>query len=461
MSSIPLIDLEPETFSAASAVFGKDIAGGLFQARGTLVSGLADSAAMAGSDPAGASWASSYDPAARATAAAITDLGNACTRLAALLEQTGLNHGMAESASDPTRSVPAPPDRTRYAVMGSDGPFCYAAPPSAAGGSGSGPPGWGLIEHLVGYAWPNGHQDELRAASRTWTNVARTVGGLAYRVPEAVEAISAQRSPEVPAAKTASAAMQRHIADIADACHGLARACSDYAGYLDDAHRKAEHELASLLEWTAGIELGGALLGAVTFGAGEGAAQAAETARVAATARRVASIIGDLVELAGTVAGRVSAVIGKVAGVCRSLRPILGARLSMVTTKLVEELPAIAPTAETSAITGLEHGTSGITILSSSSRTYVVTPRGSVYDIPEGWPSREAENRRGIVFQKPGSIGKRDEIRIMEPTSRYPEGYATVTNSGAQRLDVFGKPGTMPDTHIPDDYVGPWPGWPS
>jgi hypothetical protein len=102
----------------------------------------------------------------------------------------------------------------------------------------------------------------------------------------------------------------------------------------------------------------------------------------------------------------------------------------------------------------------GVNVIPSSGRTFVGTPRGTVYDIPEGWEPRVADNGRGIVYQRPGALRNADSIRIMEPTSKYPSGYVRYYNSGNQPLDVFGNPGADPVTHIPQDYVGPWPGWP-
>jgi hypothetical protein len=102
----------------------------------------------------------------------------------------------------------------------------------------------------------------------------------------------------------------------------------------------------------------------------------------------------------------------------------------------------------------------GINVIPSSGRTFVGTPRGTVYDIPQGWAARAADNGRGIVYQRPGALRNADSVRIMEPTAKYPNGYARYYNSGNQPLDVFGNPGADPTTHIPQDYIGPWPGWP-
>jgi len=49
----------------------------------------------------------------------------------------------------------------------------------------------------------------------------------------------------------------------------------------------------------------------------------------------------------------------------------------------------------------------------------------------------------------------------MEPTAEYPKGYVRYYNKYGQPLDVYGKPGPPSATHIPGDYQGPIPGWPS
>ena len=71
-----------------------------------------------------------------------------------------------------------------------------------------------------------------------------------------------------------------------------------------------------------------------------------------------------------------------------------------------------------------------------------------------------ADNGKGLVFQRGGATGNADMIRIMEPTAKYQNGYARVYNAHGQSVDVLGKPGSASTTHIPQDYVGQWPGWP-
>jgi hypothetical protein len=75
------IDVDPDTFDAASKVLGQKMAGQLTDAVAGLEHGLATTAAMAGSDPGGLHWASAYDQAASATACVLTDLANACCKI--------------------------------------------------------------------------------------------------------------------------------------------------------------------------------------------------------------------------------------------------------------------------------------------------------------------------------------------------------------------------------------------
>lgn len=103
----------------------------------------------------------------------------------------------------------------------------------------------------------------------------------------------------------------------------------------------------------------------------------------------------------------------------------------------------------------------GSRAVTSSGKTFVTTPQGMTYEIPAGWKGRVADNGKGLVFQKPGSTGNANMIRIMDPTPKYPNGYVRFFNDGGQPLDVFRKPGSKAATHIPSEYRGPWVGWPS
>lgn len=47
----------------------------------------------------------------------------------------------------------------------------------------------------------------------------------------------------------------------------------------------------------------------------------------------------------------------------------------------------------------------GVNVIPSSGRTFVGTPRGAVYDIPEGWEPWVADNGRGIVYSDRVPLG--------------------------------------------------------
>jgi hypothetical protein len=85
----------------------------------------------------------------------------------------------------------------------------------------------------------------------------------------------------------------------------------------------------------------------------------------------------------------------------------------------------------------------------------------TVVPIPAGWTTRVADNGKGIVFQSPNATSRNaNSIRIMDPTSQYPNGYVRFYNSRGQPLDVPGKPGDTASTHIPLEHIGNIIGWP-
>lgn len=346
---MPRVAIDTTTFEAASVVFGQRLTGRLSSIIDTLLRGLSGTGAMAGSDQAATTWAASYDGASRLAVETMTDLGNACYSLAGLLQQTGFNHASAESASTPGAGHAAA-DRTRYSDQSM---LCYASPPTGAGGSSAPPTGWGLIEHLVGYAWPNGHQDRLHAAASAWTGAADALDGAAYYPIEAYAAIAGQRSPEVDDAMRVCSGMQAHVTDLAAACRQLAAGCTDLASHIDTAHSQIEGELVNLLEWTAGIEAGGLLVGLFTFGGGDVAAQSFEAGRVAMTARRIATVIEALIRAASTVAESIGTVLTRIGTVVERIKPLLGARASAVVVREAGALPTITRGAEEAAVDGL------------------------------------------------------------------------------------------------------------
>ncbi|MGZ8178908.1 WXG100-like domain-containing protein [Williamsia sp. SKLECPSW1] len=270
-----------------------------------LTGELGASSGMGGSDNAGTEWASGYDQGARAALTAAASAVGATGNIATRLHATGENHAQADASSviggggdAELAAAPTPPTMSAPSV------------PSAAGGSGGGPPGWSLVEGLVGYVWPNGHQDRLHAADAAWKAAAAQLQDAAGPTSAAASAVQAQQSPEAAAAAQACTDAGAHLRELSSVFTELGSSCSDYAAHLDQAHHEIIHELEVLLAQTVAIESLGAIAGFFTAGIGELAGQAIETARLTAAANRIREIIEALIAAARTVA----AAVGRVAG---------------------------------------------------------------------------------------------------------------------------------------------------
>lgn len=88
-----------------------------------------------------------------------------------------------------------------------------------------------------------------------------------------------------------------------------------------------------------------------------------------------------------------------------------------------------------------------------SSRSVVyVAPNGQAARAEPGAVVTTARNGRGLVIQQPNSQGGANTIRLMEPTSRYPEGYGRTQNSSGQYTDIFGNP---VDKYAPEGHICP------
>ncbi|MEP7178298.1 MAG: hypothetical protein ABI775_04365 [Pseudonocardiales bacterium] len=437
----PRLAVDPVTYDAASLVFGTEIAGRVTRAGLGLLDELAGCAAMAGADPAGRSWAGAYDDAAELTVGVTSDVVNGCYQLAALLQQTGFNYSRAESRSTPG-SIERLPDRTAYGTSS----IALARPPSAAGGSLPLPSHWWLIEQAVGYVWPGGHQDRLRAAATAWTGAAVAIEDSTLFVQEAMECIASQVTPEVDDAMTACRVMYEHVWELVAAYRSMGVACSDFAGYIDKAHSDAEHELISLLEWTAGIQVAGGLFAFFSAGLSEAAAQLAQAERIAATAAKVRSIITDLIEMAGVVAGSISATTARAIQVSRNLKGLLSTRLTVATALEVDQLPELAATAENVTVAGLiraEETTARVDRVLSRLRPGRRKPNLEVdtpAQVERAWKELSAD---GLPYSS-GYEGK-----MVELPDGTRVGYRATSASGGPTVDIFRTNRTHIKVHLP------------
>jgi hypothetical protein len=92
---------------------------------------------------------------------------------------------------------------------------------------------------------------------------------------------------------------------------------------------------------------------------------------------------------------------------------------------------------------------------------FVMTPGGVTYKVPLDWVGRTADNKKGVVFQDPDSVGvgngNRNPIRIMESASQYPKGCVRIYNGQGQPVGYNSMPGPNADTHIPEEGKGSFP----
>ena len=324
--TVPLIEVETLDLVEAARMLRLWAAEPMEAAVQSLWGALDGCAGMAGTDPGGGSWGLSYDQAATVAVNAAADAVNGVDRLAALVGQTARNYEAADAASTPaTRRVIDASVATLPCFGGLILPGC--TPASAVGGSGGGPPGWGMVSHLVGYMWPNGHQDRLHAAAAAWRRSAAALEHGADDVVSAVSSVVADRLPEADDMWTVCSSVAGHLRSVASVHRSLGDACVELAEHLDHAHAEAIGELQSLVAWSAGIQGAGALLSVVTFGFAEAPTRAAQAARIAKTAAVVAAIIEKFIAATRTLAASVAAVVERAEIASARLRVVLGARL--------------------------------------------------------------------------------------------------------------------------------------
>lgn len=355
-----LIELETLDLVSAANMLRRWAGEPVEQALRELWGTLSSCGGMAGSDPGGVAWASAYDRAAGAALNGGQAAAGGLDKLAAMFAQTARNYEAADAASAAggrrvvEESIATLPCIAEFALPG-------GVPVSAGGAEGGGPPGWELIRPVVGCLWPNGHQDRLREAGAAWRRSAAALADGADATVSAVQRAISDRLPEAGDMWTVCNGMAARLRALADVHAGLGGACEELAGHLDQVHAEVISELVSLLEWTAAIEAGGALLGVLTLGIAEVPTQAIESARIAKTAATVASLIERFVALARGIAASVSSLAERAEAVA--------AQLGLVTR---------APMLEASVV-----GVGGLRVMSSVGREVRAAARLSEHELPE------------------------------------------------------------------------------
>lgn len=332
--------LETDDFAAAAWTMFRDAGDPLVAALFRLESSLTDCGGMAGSDPGGRSWASSYDALASSALPGLRSLANGCYRLSAMFGQTCRNYAAAERMSTADRWDVASAELDVAQLPGDTSVTWDVSVPSAAGVASGGPPGWSLVSGLVGRVWPDGHQDRLRAAAAAWRAAAASVDDVAARVRAVPAQFAGARLPEADAMAAVCSAVVDAAAQLQTSMAHAADSCDSLAGALDRAHAEIEHELVSLTEQSALIEGIGQLLSAATFGAGELPTQLVEGSRLAAVAARITALIDEFLGLVAGLAARLPTLSEVAARAGQSLEDLFRAPLAVAAAEPVRTLPA-------------------------------------------------------------------------------------------------------------------------
>ncbi|MFD0360093.1 hypothetical protein ACFQZZ_01350 [Nocardia sp. GCM10030253] len=330
-ASFPIIVCRQEDYRSASEglAFIRDDVG---EVHAALVRTLSGYGGMAGSDSAGTQWATTYDEAAAAALQSSSKLVSTCARISDLIAAGAHNHASAEAAANGIEPPPAP-------TPSIDPCFAISAP-SAGGGGGADPFGWSLIKSVSGLMWPNGHQDQLRAAKDVWYAAAAALDTATLPFPNAVGMLGNQQSPEIPASVATCSETSGNFLELQAAYREIGDACGEYAQHLDDAHSEILDELEDMAIETAAWEVGMAVLAPFTAGISELGGHGALVARIGIYAARIGRIIDRLVAKVTTLVARIgSAVTGRL----KAMLTRLGEWLEKAKTKLWRSDPGSGP----------------------------------------------------------------------------------------------------------------------
>jgi hypothetical protein len=390
--------VDPNDYASAASTMDQ-VGSGARAAVSALAGALGGSSGMAGSDKPAESFAKGYDPGARQALQAAANIVNSAGSYATLLHATGANHAGADADSTiggGDRSLPGAPS-----------PSQFSAPsvPSSLGGTKE-PDGtiawiWHKIEGYVGYVWPNGHQDQLRAASSAWKTAASSVQSTGDGITSALALINAQQSPEVSLAAQKHTELKKDFDNLVEGAHGLSDACEQYAAFIDEAHESLVEMLEQAVIEAIAIEAAGAAGALFSFGASEAAAQATLYARILAWANKARQIIQKLIEM-------VERVIEPLMNILRRLGEIV-ARVGSAFRrggKAVEEAGEEATTASS----GMLRGTNERGQLTSRGKFRKATEQDSWEGAEEG-PNggRLCPSCGKEVMDAPGSVRGVDE----------------------------------------------------
>nr|WP_223205353.1 TNT domain-containing protein [Gordonia jinghuaiqii] len=286
---------------------------------------------MAGSDSAGRIFAQSYDKTVngpQSLLGGIALLGNACGKMAELLDASAVNHANVNDSiglctpANPTGNLKKLDTIPTLSVG------------SSFGGPGE-PSNWEkLKEFIEGEVFPDGDPDKLTKAGDAWNRAATSLRQHQSSVRSAIEPIASERSAEVEPAQDQAALIDRHLGGVAESCDAVAKLCNEFATQV----RETRDQIGELVEDLACELLVAAAIGIalvlVTSGLSSVLATAAGFAKATHTGARIAGVIRVLATAAGQVARPVAYVLDPVAAAAGDLGALMGARAAMFSMRM-------------------------------------------------------------------------------------------------------------------------------
>lgn len=295
---------------------------------GTLAQSLNRNWGCAGTDTSARTWSQSYDPAAYHAVQAGTKIVNGFGKLYDLLAFSSVNHQNSHNAAmiPPGPVIAAPSE-----IPGFDQPQFNGA----YGGDSPAPFGWDLIVRwLQGHFWPNDDPDKLRDLGSAWDTAAAELRTASNTAGPAWAVLEDLNSPDLNKALAQIDLVSDDVEELATQFENLGKACRNWAGEIEDAHKRIIDILTEALGWAIVAGVVGGIIGSLAGPAGTagGASVAAGAAAEGAAIRIIPILVGlenAAIEIAlGT--GAIAAVGAAAGVVAANLDPLLLAQPSVM-----------------------------------------------------------------------------------------------------------------------------------
>ncbi len=382
---------------------------------------LGDTKDMGGSVGECKDWAASYDTNATEAYSLASSLVQALDNYAGILQQAGYNYALADYAKGTGRAEPGQP-KAFYPAWST----CPVPPPSAGGpGNGLIDDGFGLAA-IAGVTIPDGDPDKLLAAAAVWEALA--TNGKAADLPARIEAeakcFEAVTAPDASYIDEDLREMKTAAEDLLGLFADLAQSCREQKAAIDDMRA----QLTKLLEDLA-IDIAKDVAVGLVISAAAGVLTAGFGAAAVAAYR------------AGKIAEKVKRYADRLKGIYSTFKLLRAIKVKKPPATIRDKLQRIIDLAKRAVQLGSPERPS---------------------HVPADWEVRLADNGKGWVWQKPGSVKNQNMFRDALPNDEYPNGYVRFYNEQGQPLKLDGKPGAPSETHFPKNPDGTYPkppGW--